>query len=158
MAGEYYLSDEPGYWWYWDGRPNYEVLIPSNAFSYVQVDWSGQTSLYVTLKDKGPLLIVGTAPGTNVQNLWQSLTAPWAHLLSNSRTSENSEITTDQGLRARFMVLSGSASGGPAAMIRMVAFTRDGRTAYLLFVGNEREYAGDLRQYWLRAVHSFRWR
>jgi hypothetical protein len=158
LAGEYYLSDEDAYWWYWDGTPNYEVLIPSRGFSYVQVDWSGQTTLYVTLKDKGPLLIVGTAPGTDVQKLWQAMTAPWAHLLNNPRTTQDTEITTDQGLRARFLVLSGSASGGPAAMIRLVAFTREGRTAYLMFVGNEREYAGDLRQYWLRAVHSFRWR
>ena len=128
LAGEYYLSDEDAYWWYWDGTPNYEVLIPSRGFSYVQVDWSGQTTLYVTLKDKGPLLIVGTAPGTDVQKLWQAMTAPWAHLLNNPRTTQDTEITTDQGLRARFLVLSGSASGGPAAMIRLVAFTaRAGR-------------------------------
>ncbi len=43
-------------------------------------------------------------------------------------------------------------------MIRMVAFTRDGRTAYLMFVGKESDYTGNIRQYWLRAVNSFRWR
>lgn len=157
FAGEWYLNpDDPAYWWYLDGEPRYEVLVPANLDFYVEYEWSGHRYLHIMLGDNGPHLYAGTAPGTNVQSLWQSLTAPWTLPLRNPRVVENSEITTSKGLRARFMVLSGSGQGG-AAMIRMVAFTRNERTAYLLWVGNEKEYTGDVRQFWLRAVNSFSW-
>lgn len=158
VAGEWYLNpDDPKYWWYLDGNPRYEVLVPADLDFYVEYEWSGHRYLHIMLGDNGPHLFVGSAPGTNVQNLWQSLTAPWTLPLRNPRVVENSEITTSKGLRARFMVLSGSNQSGAAAMIRMVAFTRDSRTSYLLWVGQEREYTGDIRQFWLRAVNSFSW-
>lgn len=158
VAGEYYLSDEDRYWWYWDGSPNYEVLIPSSAYAYVQVDWAGTTSLEVALGEKGPLLVAGTMPGTDVDRAWNALSARWAAAVESSRTTTNSTIETDNGLTARFRVLEANPSGGPKAIVRMVAFEKGGRLAYLAFIGNEEDYAGDARQYWLRAVHSFDWR
>lgn len=157
-AGEYYLSDVPNYWWYWDGEPNYEVLIPSTAYAYVQVDWAGSTSLEVSLDEKGPLLLIGTMPGTDVNKLWNALSARWAASVESSRVTTDSTITTEQGLQARFKVLEGRAPGKPNGMVRTVVFTKDGRMAYLTFVGNASDYSGDFQQYWLRAVHSFAWR
>lgn len=158
-AGQLYVyEDDPQYWWYWGSNPDYEVLVPSNRSYYLDQEWSGHASVDIPLRDGGPHLYVGTAPGSNWQQLWQALTAPWTYPLRNSRIIEDSEITTSQGLKARFRVLTGATQEGPNAMIRMVIFTRDNRSAYLLFVGKESEYSGDLRQYWLRAVNSFRWR
>ena len=157
-AGEYYLSDNDAYWWYWDGQPNYEVLIPSAAFAYVQLDWGGTSSLEVALDQDGPLLIIGTLPGTDVNRAWNALSARYSAAVTNARTTTDSTIETEMGLQARFKVLEGSSQGGPDALVRMVAFVRDGRTAFLMFVGNKRDYAGNAQQYWLRAVHSFNWR
>lgn len=158
LAGEWYLNpDDPKYWWYLAGTPRYEVLVPADLDYYVEHEWSGHSNLHIMLGEKGPHLFVGSAPGTDVQSLWQALTAPWAFSLRNTRVVENSEITTSRGVRARFMVMSGSTQAGTAAMIRMVAFTRENRTSYLLFSGLEREYTGDVRQFWLRAVNSFNW-
>lgn len=157
-AGEWYLNPEdPTYWWFVDGDPRYEVLVPADLDFYVEYEWSNHRFVHIMLRNNGPHLFVGSAPGTDVQALWQSLTAPWSMPLRNPRVVENSEITTSRGVRARFMVLSGSNQQGAAAMIRMVAFTKDGRTSYLMWVGLEREYTGDLRQFWLRAVNSFGW-
>lgn len=158
FAGEYYLSDEDGYWWYWDGSPAYEVKIPATAFAYVQVEWGGATSLEVALGEKGPLLLIGTLPGTDVNRAWNAISGRWAASVENSRMTNDSTITTDQGLSARFRVLEGSAPGGPNAMVRMVMFTRGNRTAYLAFVGNASSYAGAVREHWLKAVHTFNWR
>jgi len=159
LAGQLYIyEDDPGYWWYWAGSPDYEVLVPANRPYYLDQEWSGHTFVEIPLRDGGPLLFIGTAPGTNFQQLWQALTASWSFPLRSSRVTEDSQITTNQGLRAHFRVMTGTTQEGSTAMIRMVAFTRDGRSAYLLFVGKESEYTGDLRQYWLRAVNSFRWR
>ncbi len=157
-AGEYYLSDEAGYWWYWDGSPDYEVLIPSSAYAYVQVDWAGSTSLEVALGEKGPLLIAGTMPTTDVDKAWNAISSRWAASVGRSSTTTNSSIETEKGLQARFRVLEGSPNGDKKGIVRMVAFVKDGRLAYLAFVGNESEYDGNVRQYWLRAVHSFDWR
>lgn len=157
-AGEWYLNPEdPTYWWYVDGDPRYEVLVPADLDFYVEYQWSNHRFVHIMLRDNGPHLFVGSAPGTDVQSLWQSLTAPWTMPLRNSRVTENSEITTSRGIRASFRVLSGTNQAGQAAMIRMVAFTREGRTSYLMWVGLERDYTGDLRQFWLRAVNSFSW-
>lgn len=154
-AGELYRYDgDPGYWWYVDGPPNFEVLIPSDrsAINWVEVDWGGSTSMQVMIEEGGPMIVVGTLPTTDAAAAWNALSAPWAARAQNARTTTNSQITTDQGLSARFFVLEGSGS-----MVRMVSFTRSGRLAYLLFVGKAADYGGSVRQYWLRAVHSFRW-
>jgi len=159
LAGQLYLyEDDPGYWWYWGENPEYEVLVPANRPYYLDQQWSGHVYVYIPLRENGPRLFIGTAPGTDAQRLWQALTAPWSYPLRSSRITEDSEITTSQGLRARFRVMTGTMQDGTAAMIRMVVFTRGDRSAYLLFVGKESEYTGDFRQYWLRAVNSFRWR
>lgn len=159
-AGEFYLSDEDAYWWYWDGRPDYEVLIPSSAYAYVQTDWSGRNSLRLALADGGPLLVIGTLPHTDARAAFDALSAPWKFSLGSSQiTTNDQQITTDQGLAARFFVLQGRESqNSPSSIVRMVAFTREGQLAYLLFIGKESDYSGNYRQYWLRAVHSFRWR
>jgi len=158
-AGELYIyDDDPQYWWYWSGTPNYEVLVPSNRSYYLDQEWSGHTYVMIPLRDGGPHLFIGTVPGTDTARLWQALSAPWALPLRSSRVTEDTQITTSQGLRARFWVMTGTMQDGSSAMIRMVAFTRDGRTAYLMFVGKESDYTGNIRQYWLRAVNSFRWR
>lgn len=166
FAGEYYLSDEPSYWWYWDGSPDFEVLIPASRpnagasaqFAYLQSSLAGHTTLQISLGTGGPLMMIGTLPQTDPNAIFDALTAPWKASLRQSRKSTDSTIQTEQGLSARFMVLQGSGPSGPPAMIRMVAFRRGERSAYLLFVGDEASYAGDIRQYWIRAVNSFRWR
>ena len=154
-AGELYRYDgDANYWWYVDGPPDFEVLIPSDraAINWVEIDWGGSTSMQVVIADGGPMLVIGTLPTTDAAAAWNALSAPWSARVQSARTTTNSQITTDQGLNARFFVLEGGGS-----MVRMVAFTRTGRLAYLMFVGKSAEYSGDARQYWLRAVHSFRW-
>lgn len=158
MAGEYYESEFAGYWWYWDGDPAYEVLVPSNALAYIETEWAGTNSLQVVIAEKGPHLIAGTMPGTDVNKLWNAISAPWAATAESSRTTTDSSITTDQGLRAVVKVLEGRTPNQPTGMVRTVVFTKDGRMAYLMFVGNTGDYSGDAQQYWLRAVHSFSWR
>lgn len=158
FGAEYYVSDESAYWWWVDGNPQYEVKVPSNAYAYPQVRVGGATILQVPLKESGgPLIVIGNMPGNNPQSAFQSLTGLWAASLRNTRTTENSVITTERGLRPRFMVLTGTGEGSTRGMVRMVAFTKDNRIAYLLFVGEEKDYAGDARQIWLKAVHSFSW-
>lgn len=154
-AGELYRYDgDPNYWWYVDGSPRFEVLIPSDrsAINWVEIDWGGSTSMQVVIGEGGPMIVVGTLPTTDAAAAWNALSAPWAARTQSARTTTNSQITTDQGLNARFFVLEGGGN-----MVRMVAFTRSGRLAYLLFVGKSADYSGSARQHWLRAVHSFRW-
>lgn len=158
LAGEYYLSDQDAYWWYWDGSPDYEVLVPSKAYAYVQVDWGGQTFLQMAIDKKGPLLVVGTLPSDDVEDAWSALSARWAAAATNAKTTTKSTLETEQGLKAEFRLLEAKSQGNPNALVRMVAFKKGGRLAYLMFVGNDDQYTGDAKQYWLRAVHSFKWR
>lgn len=155
LAGTWYLSDESGYWWYVDGDPEFEVLLPSNADVYMEYDWGGL--LHVGLKVSGPTIIVGMMSTTDVKAAFEKLAGAWSGSLTNTRTTTDSVITTDRGLSARFLVLTGNGVGGARGMIRMVSFTKGNRMAYLLFVGDEKEFAGDYRQIWLKAVHSFSW-
>lgn len=158
FAGEYYYSDEDAYWEYWDSDPPYKVKIPSNASAYVETKWGGRTILEVVLGSGGPKLIVGTLPTADVDQAWSRLSAPWVATADSSRTSTSSQIQTDMGLTAQFRVLTAEFQSGPSAIVRMVAFTKDGKTAYLMFVGNASQYAGTAQQQWLKAVHSFIWR
>lgn len=158
LAGEFYFSDVANYWWYVDDSAGFELLVPSDAYAYVQLDWVGTTSLKIALDDKGPALYAGTMPGTDVNKLWNALSARWTALTDRTRLTTDSTITTGEGLQARFKVLEGSSSGKPTGMIRAVIFTKDDHMAYLAFVGNASDYSGDASQYWLRAVNSFVWR
>lgn len=159
LAGEYYYYDQDErYWEYWDGDPQYKVLIPANARNYVETDWAGRTSLQVTLGEKGPHLVIGTLPTSDPDKAWSALTARWAAAAQTARTTTKSEIETDMGLTGAFRVLTANSGSGGDAIVRMVAFRKGNSLAYLLFIGNASQYRGDVQQHWLRAVHSFIWR
>lgn len=158
-AGEYYYYDaDDRYWEYWDGDPPYKVLIPANARMYYETDWAGRTSLQVNMGDKGPQIVIGTLPTTDVNQAWSALSAKWAATANSARTTTNSEIQTDMGLTAAFRVLSAQSNTGPDAMVRMVAFRKGNGLVYLMFIGNSSQYGGEYQQHWLKAVHSFIWR
>jgi len=158
-AGEYYYyNDDERYWEYWDGQPPFKVLIPANARSYVESDWGGRTTLTVNMGEKGPQLVIGTLPTTDVNQAWNALSAKWAATANTARTTTNNEIQTDMGLTAAFRVLSAQSNSGPDAMVRMVAFRKGNGLVYMLFIGNASQYGGDFQQHWLKAVHSFVWR
>ena len=158
-AGEYYYYDaDDRYWEYWDGDPAFKVLIPANAYYYVETVWAGRTSLQINLGEKGPQIVIGSLPTTDVNQAWSALSARWAATANSARTTTNSEIQTDMGLTAAFRVLSAQSNTGPDAMVRWVAFRKGNGLVYLMFIGNVSQYSGEYQQHWLKAVHSFIWR
>lgn len=154
----WYASDEKAYLWFVDGTPEYEVKLPSTPYSYMESLWAGATHLKVTLAERGlPHIMVGQIPKTDPAMLFKSLTSQFTLSLANVQTIEDRNITTERGLTARFMALSGTGDQSFRGMIRMVAFTKDESTVYLMFVGEAKDYAGAYQQMWLKAVHSFSW-
>jgi len=158
-AGQYYYYDaDSRYWEYWDGDPPFKVLIPANAPNYLETSWGGRTVLQVALGENGPHIVIGTLPTNDVGRAWNALSASWAAMVENARTTTSNEIRTDMGLTAAFRVLTGESRSGPTSMVRMVAFRQGNSLAYLLFIGNSSQYSGAFQQHWLKAVHSFIWR
>lgn len=152
----YYYDEDPQYYWFWDGPPAFEVLVPAKPSFYVETEWAGHSITQFFFGETGPVILIGTMAGTDTSKAWEAVSGMWAGLSASSRNVSNSTITTDQGLQARFRVLESGTN--PNGMVRMVAFTHEGRTAYLAFIGNQSDYTGNVQQYWLRAVHSFNWR
>lgn len=158
-AQKYYVYEpDDRYWEYWDGDPPFKVLVPARATLYAETDWAGRSTLQVFMAEGGPQLVIGTLPTTDVNQAWSALAAKWAATANSARTTNNSEIETDMGLKAAFRVLQAQSNTGPDAMVRMVAFRKGNGLVYLMFVGNTSQYSGAYQQHWLKAVHSFIWR
>lgn len=159
-AGEYYLSDEKDYWWYWDDPPKYELLVPAKAESYAPQKVFDERSLNVTLRKNGPTLRISSV--TKVRGSYsgvkQAVLGRWQHALSGVQLTTETEITTSVGVRAKFFVATGKTPEGGNAMIRFVGFFKGTDVVFLELWCDEKDYAGSVRQQWIKAVNTFKWR
>lgn len=159
QAGTYYTyQDSPAYWWYAQEDPAFWLLVPSDAFSYRDVDLFGVKGVDLVLREGGPYIQVRRIRTTDVDKIWNSVREAWAPSLRDSRVTTNQQITTSNNIRARFRVLEGTTLDGAPVMVRFVAFTRDNYTVYLTYLGTRAAYAGKVRDAWLQAVNTFTWR
>ena len=160
QASEYYLSDDKEYWWYWDDAPNYELLVPAKADSYAPRHIFDERSLDIALSKGGPLIRVSSVAkvGGGYAAIKQATLGRWQHVLSGVKVTEESDITTSRGVKAKFLVATGQTPGGSAGMIRLVVFLKGADAVFLELLCEQKDYAGDTRRYWIRAVNTFNWR
>lgn len=160
QAGEYYLSEDAEYWWYWDDGPKYEMFVPAKAESYAPKHIFQERSLDITLKKEGPTIRVSSVAKVRggYAGIKQAVLGRWQHVLSNVKVTEESDITTSRGVKAKFLVAAGQTPAGATAMIRLVVYLKGADAVLLELWCNEKDYAGDTRRYWIKAVNTFNWR
>lgn len=159
-AGEYYLSDDAEYWWYWDDDPKYEVFVPAKADSYAPTHIFQERSLDITLKKGGPIIRVSSVAKVRggYAGIKQAVLGRWQHVLSNVKVTEEKDITTSRGVKAKFLVAKGQTPSGTPAMIRLVVYLKGADAVFLELWCNEKDYAGNTQRYWIKAVNTFNWR
>ncbi|NLN20327.1 MAG: hypothetical protein GX162_13805 [Firmicutes bacterium] len=159
-AGEYYLTEDAEYWWYWDDNPNYELWVPSKAESYAPKNIFQERSLEITLKKDGPIIRVSSVANIKggYSSIKQAVLGRWQHVLSNVKVTEEKDITTSRGVKAKFLVATGQTPEGTTAMIRLVVYLKGADAAFLELWCNQKDYTGDTYRYWIRAVNTFNWR
>jgi hypothetical protein len=160
QAGDYYLSDEKTYWWYWDDSPKYEVKVPAKADSYAPQRLFGERCLDMTLTKNGP--IMGVCSVAKVQGgytaIKQAVMQRWQHVLVNPKITSDSEITTTRGVHAKFLTVSAKTPDGVQVMIRLVGFVKGTDAVYLTLFCDEKAYSGETKNTWVKAVNTFNWR
>lgn len=157
-AGDFYRTDTKEYWSFVHKTPAFELYVPADRQSYVQRELFGEDLLEITWGARGPVLAVGSRTGFDGDpaRVRDALAARYRYAASDLATVTDEEITTSEGLSARFYVLSGK-SAGYSTMLRLVVFRRRTDLVFLALMVREEEYKNDLRSFWLRAVNSFRW-
>lgn len=159
-AGEYYLSDEKDYWWYWDDSPKYELLVPANAESYAPKLIFDERSLEITLKKNGPIIRISSV--AKVQGGYaavkQAALGRWQHVLSGVKVTGEADITTSVGVKAKHFIVQGKTPQGRPAMIRFVAYFKGADVVTLQLWCDEKDYGGDVQRQWIKAVNTLNWR
>jgi hypothetical protein len=162
QAGQYWMTENEGYWLYQDDNPDYEIMIPSKAVgrTYAPLNVLGVRSLDITLSENGPVIRVSTI--NQLQGGYaavrDSITKRWQPALTGFKIESDSVITTRQNIKANFFVASGKTSAGVSAMIRGVAYFKGNSVVVLELLCNEKDYAGEVKNQWIEAVNTFNWR
>ncbi|HHW09237.1 MAG TPA: hypothetical protein GXX29_04630 [Firmicutes bacterium] len=159
-AGEFYISDDKSYWWYWDDAPRYELLIPSNCDSYAPSVIFDERTLDLTLKKDGPILRISGVSNFSgsYESLKEALLIRWRHVLSGLKINMEREYTSERNLKFRFIEITGKTPTGKTGMIRYVVYIKGRDVVTIQLFCEEKEYAGVIKDQWMKAIHSFNWR
>lgn len=159
MAFQYYLSGNDLYWILQDDSVGYQVWVPADAYRYVQTDRFGERMVEISLTENGPVLTVGgiKQTGLSVNTVRQALVNYWNRILSDVQVDNNSQITTSNGIAATFYSITGTSPTGQSVMVRVILYQRGKDIVYITYTLPANQYTGDIREYWIRAVNTFKW-
>lgn len=159
-AGSFYIYDDNElYWIYEETKPGFNVLVPSGGVRYIETSRFGENLLELSISENGPMLTIGSISqaGVSVSTVRKAIVDYWNRLLTNVRVTNNEQITTSNGTAATFYALVGTAPTGQSVMVRIVLYQREKDIAYIVYTLQEKEYTGTIREYWIRAVNTFKW-
>lgn len=159
-AGQFWKSDDSAYWWYWDDAPRIELLVPADLKVYAQHKIFGESLLDINLSDNGPVLRVACV--SKMRGGWTALkqmsTARWQHILSDIKIASEKDYTSEQGIPFKFIEATGTLPSGKVGMIRLAAFFKDQDVAYVELFCESKEYTGNVKNHWMKAIHTLKWR
>ncbi len=157
VSGSFYLHEHDAYWWFVQQEPDFSLVIPNDAERYVQKHVAGQDILEMTWEEGSVVMKVVSLAGTGKGSVLDSLQGQYHPLLDDFSVTDDREINTSGNETAHFWAAEGDDREGNRYMVRAVVFENDDHIVYLVMTLRSRQYAGDLREYWLRAVNGFQW-
>lgn len=159
-ASQFWKSQDSTYWWYWEEAPKVELLVPANLKVYAQHEIFGESLLDINLSDNGPLLRIACVPKQRGgwATLKQMATARWQHVLSDIKITSEKNYTNEQGVPFQFIEATGTMPSGKVGMIRLAAFFKGQDVVYVELFCESKEYTGNVKTYWMKAIHSLKWR
>jgi len=159
-AGVYYNTDTSTYYRYEDDNPNYETIVPAKGESYAPSNLFGERRLDISISPNGPVLRLATVPKANggYAGMKQAIIASWKPLFTDLKVTSEADYTNDLGVKFRFFEATGKTTSGSTGMIRFAAFTKGTDIVYVELFCTAGAYTGTVKDYWMKAIHSFKWR
>ncbi|HET7558407.1 MAG TPA: hypothetical protein VFK80_00485 [Limnochordia bacterium] len=161
LPGQFYLTKNPQYWQYTIDAAGFALEVPAKGEAYVQHDLLGGQWLKISLGVSAPVYGVYAGKAADAKALSaqrDAIVGSWQRLLSNTKVSNDTQITTSNQITADFYEVHGKIADGKTAIIKWVAFRKGGEWVALTFAGTSDDYHGDVRAYWLQMVNTFRWK
>ena len=156
-AGTFYLHDQPDYWWYMGSNPAFAAVVPSKGQSYVERNIFGMDILEILMDNGSVSMEVAALKNSTIEDVRNSIEERFKPVVKDVKVTANRMITTSNNLQCHFYAYEATGSHGRKVMLRSVIFERNGDVVCLSLFLDSNKYAGDIQQYWLRAVNEFEW-